>query len=37
MKKIGVAGLQREQIKKTIETVARAALKYQFTTIWKQR
>ena len=35
MKKIGVAGLQREQIKKTIE--AMAVLKFSFTTTWKRQ
>ena len=33
MKKIGVAGLQREQIKKTIEATAPGS----FTTTWKRQ
>lgn len=36
MKKIGVAGLQREQIK-TIEATALAVLKFSFTTTWKRQ
>ena len=36
MKKIGVAGLQREQIKKTIEATA-PVLKFSFTTTWKRQ
>lgn len=34
MKKIGVAGLQREQIKKTMLL---AVLKFSFTTTWKRQ
>lgn len=34
MKKIGVAGLQREQIKKTIEATAPG---FSFTTTWKRQ
>jgi DNA-binding transcriptional MerR regulator len=37
MKKIGVAGLQREQIKKPSKPQHRAALKSPFITIWKRR
>lgn len=37
MKKIGVAGLQREQIKKTIERRLLAVLKFSFTTTWKRQ
>lgn len=37
MKKIGVAGLQREQIKKTIEATAPGGLKFSFTTTWKRQ
>ncbi len=38
MKKIGVAGLQREQIKKTIEATAPGwILKFSFTTTWKRQ
>lgn len=37
MKKIGVAGLQREQIKKTIEATALAVSKFSFTTTWKRQ
>lgn len=37
MKKIGVAGLQREQIKKTIEATLLAVLKFSFTTTWKRQ
>ncbi len=36
MKKIGVAGLQREQIK-NIEATAPAVLKFSFTTTWKRQ
>ncbi len=34
MKKIGVAGLQREQIKKPLKRRLLAVLKFSFTTTW---
>ncbi|GDG30599.1 hypothetical protein BvCmsKKP043_03452 [Escherichia coli] len=37
MKKIGVAGLQREQIKKTIEATAPGSFEVSFTTTWKRQ
>ncbi len=37
MKKIGVAGLQREQIKKTLKRRLLAVLKFSFITTWKRR
>ncbi len=37
MKKIGVAGLQREQIKKTIEATAPGCFEVSFTTTWKRQ
>ncbi|STL85067.1 Uncharacterised protein [Escherichia coli] len=37
MKKIGVAGLQREQIKKPLKQLLLAVLKFSFTTTWKRQ